>query len=123
MSLVFFHNFSLAAVEGCREGTCIKFESGTYLAVRGYNYGQHPGLTFAIWFKPLNGSGNGAHIFAVGNTANQQHVVMARHGDTSNLMFGVQLNDLAYLSPTKRDKMVKVCARDFEYITRRTHVE
>jgi len=81
----------LATAPQCRDGSCVPFTNGTYLQLPAHNFGQYAGLTFALWFKPTSASGSDARIVDFGRGADQDNIVIARKGSTSDLLLSVRV--------------------------------
>jgi hypothetical protein len=81
----------LATAPQCRDGSCVPFTNGTYLQLPAHNFGQYAGLTFALWFKPTSASGSDAPIVDFGRGADQDNIVIARKGATSDLLLSVRV--------------------------------
>jgi hypothetical protein len=80
---------SLAGVQQCKDGSCLSISSGGYLTVPAYNFGQHLQLSFAMWYRPLDGSGPYARLFDFGNGPEQDNIVLGRYDTTDRLVFSV----------------------------------
>jgi hypothetical protein len=87
---------SSADEEDCKLDECASFNGSSYFPVPAYDYGLHPGLTFAMWLKPSADGGSGACILDVGDTAKNQSITIARNGTTSNLVFSVRRSKSRY---------------------------
>jgi hypothetical protein len=82
MNLTLVGNVVQAPVENCRVGTCAQFSNAGYFRFNTFNWGQHPGLTFSVWFKPLAAAGD---YFA--RIVDVDVAFIARYADTTNMEF------------------------------------
>jgi hypothetical protein len=82
MNLTLVGNVVQAPVANCWSGTCAQFSNAGYFQFNAYNWGQHPGLTFGVWYKPLAAAGDYyARIVDV------DVAYISRYGDTTNMEF------------------------------------
>ena len=52
-----------------------------------YNFGQHAQLSFSMWYKPLDGSGDNARLLEFGNGEGDNNIVLCKSGATNKLGF------------------------------------
>jgi hypothetical protein len=89
---------AVSAASECRDQSCVALGSEAYLQLPAHNFGQYAGLTFALWFKPKEGSGRGATLLDFGKGPDQDNIVVARKDETSQLLFTVRITALGQSS-------------------------
>ncbi len=80
---------SLEHPNQCKDLSCVKLAAGSYLKLPVHNFGRYAGLTFSLWFKPLDTAGSGARLFDFGSGAEVNNIYIAREGATSSTRFQV----------------------------------
>ena len=73
------------------DGQCVKFPATVgYLKLPSLNFGEHPALSFSVWFKASGASGASARILDIGSVSDNHHIIMSQLGNTSKMLFSVQ---------------------------------
>ncbi len=83
----------LAPATECKVGQCVLLPNtatGGFFNVPAYNYGQHPGLTVSLWFKPMPTSGSWARIIDFGPSTHDKNWLLARHSSFGGFQFNVR---------------------------------
>jgi hypothetical protein len=73
----------------CKDYTCVQLSNTSYLQLPANNYGQYPGVTIALWFKPAPESAAKSTLIEFSKGQGSDTVTLTRFESTDQLFFKV----------------------------------